>query len=325
MSYEKSRDLLRLADMAAARHRGVSLAEIEDEFGVVRRTAQRMIQALQGSFPYSVERLEDDDRTARWRMKPNSLAAMRLNGAAELEALEVAIARLDDPGDVRQARALSSLRERLLAALPGADARRAEADAEALLEAYGMAARPGPIARVEAHVIDAIAEALRGPYRLLIRYRGESRLVEPYGVLLGARRYLVARQPDKDERLRHFRFDRIEEADATEEWFARSEGFNLFEHARRAFGSYHTDDEYREVIWRFAPDAAERAESWLFHPGQSQRRLGDGGLEVRFKAAGWLEMAWHLYQWGDSVEVVAPVELRNMVHSARRSDFNALP
>ncbi|MFC3119550.1 hypothetical protein ACFOHS_19975 [Jhaorihella thermophila] len=34
--------------------------------------------------------------------------------------------------------------------------------------------------------------------------------------------------------------------------------------------------------------------------------LEDGRLEVRFHAGGWLEMAWHLYQWGDSVEVVAP-------------------
>ncbi|MFC7706210.1 hypothetical protein ACFQXB_18725 [Plastorhodobacter daqingensis] len=24
----------------------------------------------------------------------------------------------------------------------------------------------------------------------------------------------------------------------------------------------------------------------------------DGSLVVRFEAAGWLEMTWHLYQWG---------------------------
>jgi hypothetical protein len=36
-------------------------------------------------------------------------------------------------------------------------------------------------------------------------------------------------------------------------------------------------------------------------------------------------MAWHLYQWGESVEVVAPTGLANLVHSARRADFDALP
>lgn len=33
------------------------------------------------------------------------------------------------------------------------------------------------------------------------------------------------------------------------------------------------------------------------------------------------EMAWHLYQWGDTVEVIAPDELRAMVEGYRRDDF----
>jgi hypothetical protein len=36
-------------------------------------------------------------------------------------------------------------------------------------------------------------------------------------------------------------------------------------------------------------------------------------------------MAWHLYQWGDAVEVLAPGGLRAMVEGHRRSDFEALP
>lgn len=50
-----------------------------------------------------------------------------------------------------------------------------------------------------------------------------------------------------------------------------------------------------------------------------------GSLIVRFHAAGWTEMAWHLYQWGDTVEVLAPIELRWMVEGYRRSDFYPNP
>ena len=46
---------------------------------------------------------------------------------------------------------------------------------------------------------------------------------------------------------------------------------------------------------------------------------------MRFEASGWLEMAWHLYQWGDSVEVLAPEDLRAMVEGHRRNDFEGLP
>jgi hypothetical protein len=34
-----------------------------------------------------------------------------------------------------------------------------------------------------------------------------------------------------------------------------------------------------------------------------------GGLTVRFTASGHLEMGWHLYMWGDVVEVLSPAPL----------------
>ena len=42
-------------------------------------------------------------------------------------------------------------------------------------------------------------------------------------------------------------------------------------------------------------------------------------------AAGWLEMAWFLYQWGDKVEVLAPEGLRDYVHPWRRPDLDGMP
>ena len=46
MSFSKAVDLLRLAMMATSRQ-GVCLSDVEAEFGGVRRTAQRMIAALE--------------------------------------------------------------------------------------------------------------------------------------------------------------------------------------------------------------------------------------------------------------------------------------
>jgi hypothetical protein len=72
---------------------------------------------------------------------------------------------------------------------------------------------------------------------------------------------------------------------------------------------------------------------WLSHPGRCGWRCGPlwilgGGkrhLIVRFSASGHLEMAWHLYVWGDDAEVLAPPALRQLVENHRRSDFPALP
>jgi hypothetical protein len=109
------------------------------------------------------------------------------------------------------AEALGALRDRLLATLPSTHARRAEVDAEAILEAKGYACRPGPKVKTSHTVTSIIAAAQKGPYRLIVWYRGAQdpdprrRVIEPYGLLLGTRHYLIARDSAKNTSLRRFR------------------------------------------------------------------------------------------------------------------------
>lgn len=331
-SYAKAADLLRLAEIAAARHLGVGLLEIEAEFGCDRRTAQRMTKALEQCFPH-VETRTDEERRKYWRLAQDPLRRVLSQGIRdfELSAIDMAIRRAERDGATTDMQALGGLRDRLLGAMPRPHARRAETDAEAMMEAQGFASRPGPRVRTDPNVLGCIAEALKAPNRVTVLYRGQrdnaprARLLEPYGVLLGMRRYLVAREADGDGRLRHFRLDRVTEARLMPETFAREADFDLATHAARAFGSFHDAGEYGDVVWRFAPSAAEVARDFLFHPAQTLEDGPDGSLTVRFRASGWLEMAWHLYQWGDKVEVLEPEGLRALIARHRRADFPALP
>ncbi|PWR03149.1 WYL domain-containing protein [Meridianimarinicoccus roseus] len=332
MSYAKASNLLRLADMASARYDGVTLGDVQSEFDCDHRTAQRMMRALEDLFP-NVDILEGEDRRRRWKLArsdPRWLQAQGL-GDSELAAIDLAARRAERDGAPDEARRLRALRDRLLAAMPRAHARRTEADAEALLEAQGFASRPGPRVVADLRLLGTLTEALRAPWELDIGYRGaldaepQRRLVEPHGMLLGIRRYLVARPSGGDGRMRRFRLDRIEGAAITQRSFARDPDFDLKVFAARAFGSYHADEEYGPVEWRFSPDAAPTARRFLFHPDQEMTDMPDGGLTVRFAASGHLEMAWHLYQWGDSVEVICPPALRALVARHQRGDFPALP
>lgn len=101
ISYSNAIDLLRLADLAAARYGGVTLAEISGEFGVHERTAQRMVRALAEVFPHAIEMREGDDRRRRWRLREVPIARRRLQGARELEGLESGIDALNARGDQR--------------------------------------------------------------------------------------------------------------------------------------------------------------------------------------------------------------------------------
>lgn len=325
----KALDIMRLAEEAAARPGGISLVQIVETFGVTLRTAQRMSRALEEAFPM-VQTRTDRDRRKWWQLSDSRLLHMQGIRDSELSALEMGIRRAERDGASTEVTALISLRNRLLATMPPTFARRAEVDAEAVLEARGHACRPGPRAQYSAHVLGAIDTALKGPFTMQIDYasaqdaKPRSRAVEPYGVLFGMRGYLIAREIG-NSKYRHYRLDRIARASLLQNSFMRDPDFDLGKHAARAFGSFHSDAEYGPVEWRFAPAAAGVARTFLFHPDQQMQNEADGSLTVRFSAGGWLEMAWHLYTWGDAVEVIAPPEVRSLVDAYRRSDFPALP
>jgi len=327
MSFTKAQDLLRLALMAVARRQGVSLREIAEAFDVSHRTAQRMTHALEATFA-NVVWDDDDEMRRRWRITKPLPGGLRLRQEPAIEALEIALREALSQNRLGHAQALQDLLETTAASLGARDTARAEADAEAVLTTLAHVTRAGPRPSLRPGILDGIIEALRGPFRLRMVYReaeAPERIVEPHGVLLGARTYLVARQPRRSEKMLYFRVDRIHAATCTEESFAFEPGFSIEDHAARAFGTHQTEGQYGEVIWRFTPEAAPHAAEFRFHPHQELEWQEDGSLIVHFHAAGWLEMAWHLYQWGDKVEVLAPEGLRAYVHPWRRSDFDGMP
>tara|TARA_R110002096_G_scaffold432546_1_gene649546 strand:+ start:2427 stop:3419 length:993 start_codon:yes stop_codon:yes gene_type:complete len=330
MSFHKAQDLLKLAELAASRHNGISLPDIAIEFEVNMRTAQRMVRALERTFP-SVTIKTDSDRRRWWKLRDTAMLGMRGIYDRELVALEMGIRRAEREGALSEVEALQALRGRLMATLPSSHARRAEVDAEAVLEAQGYACRPGPKVKTSPLVTGAIAEALKAPFSLIIRYQGKQdaeprdRTVEPYGMLLGTRHYLVARDPSNGSGFRRFRLDRITDAKITGQSFVRDKDFDLDAYAALSFGSFHSDAEYGLVVWRFSPAAAATAREFMFHPDQVMTDQADGGLIVTFRASGWVEMAWHLYQWGDKVQVIEPPELQEMVASHPREIFGPLP
>jgi predicted DNA-binding transcriptional regulator YafY len=330
MSFEKARTLVELAAMIRAHRQGVSLDDVVERFAVSVRTAQRMVHAFEEIF-IDADTYVDDLGRKRWRMRGNGLREFLTVTAEQMAALDVAIDALVREGATAEASHLRTIRDVVQALVPDDRAVRIETDHEALLEAMGLLARPGPRPLVDEHLSAIVAEAIKGCTLVEFDYTSHDRktrrrAVAPLGVLIGNRRYLVAIDADEEEgRPKHFRMDRMSDARGTDRAFQRPDGFDIRRFAERAFGVFEREDEFGEVVLRFSPDAANEARSYEFHPSQTVAALPDGQLEVCFRASGHLEMAWHLYMWGDKVEVVAPDRLREMVGNHRRGDFPALP
>lgn len=326
--YEKADNLLQLAlEMQAARG-GLSLKDIEDKFGVGRRTAMRMRDAVLRNFP-QCEEVETDERTKRWRIPSGTLDRLIAFTADELAALDAAIRLLDRDNREDEAANLTTVSGKVRALMKPDIARKVEPDLEAMLEAEGLAMRPGPRPRINVSVVEELRDAMKACRKVLIRYRNRrtrkinDRLVHPYGFLHGHRNYLVGwHENPKANLVALFSLPNIEAVEILDETFVRDPGFNLQSFAAQSFGLFQ--EEPYPVVWRFAPEAAEDAAEFVFHPSQTIERDPDGSLVVRFTAGSDLEMAWHLYTWGDKVEVLEPARLAEMVNGNRMA-WAALP
>ena len=330
MSFAKAKQLIELATLSASRRAGITLSDVIERFAMSERTAQRWMRDLEDSFPDTRTHFDDEGRK-RWRVPTAALRDLMTLTPDELAAMDLGVLALERSGQAVEAQALTGLRDKIMALVPRDKAARLETDHEALLEAQGFVARPGVRPRGEPAVDAVLAEAIKACRIVEIDYRPRGKamttsLVMPYGLLAGVRRYLVVKVPGRPEATPSLRaLDRIVAARLTDQGFARDEMFELASYATRSFGAYQSPDEYGEVVWRFAPEAAGHARDFIFHPDQRMEPEDDGSLIVSFMASGHLEMAWHLYMWGDKVEVLAPDALRELVAGHRRSDWPALP
>jgi hypothetical protein len=72
VSFWKAEQLLSLATLVAARHSGVTLDDVIERFGVSKRTAQRMLRALEAQFPDTHVTSADEGRK-RWHLPSGAL------------------------------------------------------------------------------------------------------------------------------------------------------------------------------------------------------------------------------------------------------------
>lgn len=155
------------------------------------------------------------------------------------------------------------------------------------------------------------AAVRRRVVKISYRARAEAetvREVEPLGVVFhGGGWYLVAWCRLRGD-LRHFRLDRIQNVDTTEEIFGARSEFSLASH----FALPGPCDEQILVRLRFEPSAMDRVrrESWVA-PVEEKSSADGVELVMRTYSLDWMA-AW-LLSFGAEVEVLEPETLRERI------------
>ena len=313
MRHEKATRLLDLARMLAGSAEGLTLDEMASALGVGRRTAERMRDAVWAAFP-QMEAV-DDPPTKRFRIPSGLDGVFQTPTAEELAALRVAADSLRASGADARAASLYALEAKLLSALRGSARRRVAPDVEALVQAETIAVHAGPRPFEDQALLTAIRTAIKGLQALSFRYEGGStpgrtREVTPLGVLFGRSNYLVAAEGG-DGKPRSWRLDRMSDLKVLDKPAPPPEDFSLQAFADESFGIYH--DEIQDVVLRIHKSRAEDALRWRFHATQQVTPEAEGSVLVTFRAGGMRELSWHLFTWGDAVEIVAPQVLKDMM------------
>ena len=327
MAYEKTFDLLDLAIWMQSDRQGVSLQDIIQRFKVSRRTAERMRNMILLRFPQAVEEIGENN-TKRWYIPQGTLKDFIQFNADEIAVLETAKAIFQRQELTNKVQIIEKLICKMKANIKPDVLRKILPDAEALIESEMFVCRPGPKLNINQDIIKTIQQAILECHRIKISYFHEHSkkvshtVLDPYGFLYGERNhYLVAHHSDNyfGNEVHLFKLINIKEVEITSDILTIVPEFNLQEYAKQSFGAFH--EEPFDVEWLFDKDVADEASKYIFHPSQKFSRNKDGSLTLRFKAGGWQEMDWHLYTWGEHVQVIKPKNWYRKNRKSTRVDF----
>lgn len=318
MRYDNTKKILELARALASSAEGLTLDEMCQVTGCQRRTVERMRDVIREVFPQMEEVADPPGK--RFYIPGGLDGFFQDPTAEELSDLGIVIAEYEGQGAKARATSLSELRRKVSAALRQARRRRTETDVEALLRAERIAVQAGPRPTEDPKVLVLLRQALLGMRMLRFTYHGGSRpgaarKVVPYGIIFGRMNYLIAAD-EGTTKPKHWRLDRMESVECLDEAASPPDDFDLAAFANTSFGYFEAPPE--DVVLHVLPHGMDDFKNYRFHASQTIEPHPDGGVLVRFRASGMLELAWHLFTWANKVAIVEPVSLRELISTELR-------
>lgn len=304
--------LLTLVKALGESAEGLTLDEMAEVIDANRRTAERLRDLILVHFD-----LEEsvDDRHKRFRIPGALPSPFAQPNVAEIAALQ-SLADTACKAGSAQATLLESLLGKVQAGLRREVKSRMAPDLDPLVRLQRHHVPAGPMIEHAPETVAQVQGAMMAGMCLEFDYLADGaaepkwRRVIPLGLIHGPATYLIGKIPGRDLEPAPYRLDRITEARVSNQPGAAGEDWDLDQWMSASFGIWR--EEGHEIVLRVAPESAERARKWRFHPRQVIEQDGEE-LVVRFYSGGLREIAEHLFTWGGEVRIEGPEELRTMM------------
>lgn len=301
--YSRVSDIIDLATFMSSRPLGVTLNDIMERYNVSRRTAERMRDSLTNVFP-AVQEVATDGVQKHWGFVDYSIKQMVSFTPEEIATVEQFQKRTTN---AEMKECLEKVAEKIKT-LSKKGLENMESNIGLILQTEGYAVRQTIQYHISDEILVTIREAMKKCLIVTGNYHDKLRYIEPLGLIYGEKIYLIAREKAKGDGIYTYLLNKFTNLKLTLTNFDRGD-FNLDEFSKRSFSAYF--GKMLNVKLKFDKEVAEDVMTYNFHPSQKVEQLDDGSVIVRFKASGDKSIMWHVFRWGDKVEILAPKELRN--------------
>lgn len=299
--YSRISDIIELITLMQSKVLGITLTDIQNEFSVSRRTAERLRDTMLNVMP-QINEIETSGKEKHWGFTSgymNEIISFTPDEIAILESVKDGLPFDDKKKSVDKIiTKLKALSRKQLTKIDDA--------IEIILKSEGVAVSQKPSYKVDVDILDIIRRGIKDNLRIKCKYDNKDKILSPYGIIYGANVYLIGVEGEHENPY-VYRMHKVKNAELTKETFDKGD-FDIKEYANHSFGVYQNETIKVELL--FTPDVAEDVLNYNFHPTQKVKQNDDGSVTVKFKASGELEILWHLFRWGDTVQIVSPKSLK---------------
>jgi predicted DNA-binding transcriptional regulator YafY len=151
-------------------------------------------------------------------------------------------------------------------------------------------------------------------YKALHEKEPEERIIEPYFIepaAAGHSSYVIA-YCHRTKSQRTFKIERIEDIEATSEPYVIPPDFDANEFLGSSWGIV-VKGEVKTIRLRFDPEIARIMEETIWHHSQVLEPQNDSSVIMTLRVTNTVELYSWILGWGEKVEVLEPVELRQRI------------
>lgn len=268
-----------------ARHYGVSVKELADELAVSEKTIRRDLETFQeAGFP--LEEIPEDFGRKRWRLDPAKSQPGLSFAFDEAVALYLARRLMEPLAGTPFWEAAQRAFRKIRATLGSEALKYVERFGELFHQTMVGVSDYSKKAELVDHLLLGIEDrrAVFVTYRSLKSTEPITYDVFPYGIIHHrGSLYLVGWSPDHKE-IRHWKLDRMDEAELTEVRFERPKDFDLPGHLGKSFGVFHGQGNVHVKV-RFSAEVARYVQEKTWHQSQKLKPQKDGPLLAEFEHA----------------------------------------